>query len=174
MARVPEQLPPDPIPEGGPGQGPEDAGETTAVADDERVYRAVVDSPICFAMPGGVLRLSHSAFNDPDNRPSVDRVLVLQSVVEAARRRPSDGVVVLEVHAVRQIVPVAQDKKGNVLQRHAVDVVHEPKVDNKAHALIVADPAVGSAVFKKLRESLCLIASPAGWQAKPSSLQEDA
>ena len=175
MVNAPEQLPADSTPEApATTTGADDVGEITPVGDDERVYRAVADLPNCFAMPGGTLRLSHSAFNDhPDSKPSVDRVAMLQGGPDASRRRPSDGVVVLGIQEIRQIAPVARDHKGREVQRHSVDVVHDPKPVNRAHALVVANPEVGSSVFKKLREALCLVAEPGGWQVKPASLQED-
>ena len=174
MANVPEQLPADPVPEA-VATGHDDAGEITEVGDDERVYRAVADNPNCFSMSGGVLRLSHSAFNDhPDSKPSVDRVSMLQGDPEASRRTPTDGVVVLAVQRIREIAPVQKDHKGREVQRHSVDVVHDPKPFNRAHALVVANPELGSSVFKKLREALCLLADPGGWKVEPASLQKDA
>ncbi len=174
MANVPERLTADSIREAS-APATEDIGQTALVGDDERVFRAVADHLNCFAMPGGVLRLSHSAFNDhPESKPSVDRVAMLQGGPEASRRKASDGVVVLGVREVRQIVPVERDRKGKEIQRHSVDVLHDPKPFNKAHALVVADPEVGSSVFKKLREALCLLADPGGWQVNPASLQKDA
>lgn len=144
------------------------------VEDEEVLYRSVPNE--CFTIANGALQLTSTAFNDPTQKPSVDRAKLCGANPVYTKKRPTDGVVSLTVLSVRQIADVVQnDKYGNPKFAYAVDAIPDPVKDdpvlpdNLAHALIVANPDFESkSVFKKLKESLARIASRGGWLVEPS------
>lgn len=143
------------------------------VEDDEVLYRSVPDR--CFTIADGALRLTSTAFNDPAQKPSVDRAKLCDANPAYTRKRPTDGVVSLTACSVRQIADVVQnDKHGNPKLAYAIDVIPDPVKDhpllsdNLAHAIIMANPDFESgSVFRKLKESLARIASQGGWVVEP-------
>lgn len=144
------------------------------VEDDEVLYRSVPNG--CFTITDGALRLTSTAFNDPTQKPSVDRAKLCGANPAYTKKKPTDGVVSLTALSVRQIADVVQnDKHGKPILAHAVDAIPDPVKnhpalpDNLAHALIVTNPDFESgSVFKKLKESLARIASQRGWLIEPS------
>lgn len=154
MATEPQQLP------------------VTHVEDVEVVLRSVKDDPTHFVCDaaGRLLRLCHSAFNDPERQPSVDRASLQAGGAQAARRSPNDGVVSLVALDIRSAGVHTLNSKGKVIQEHGVDVRHNPLTTNYSHALVVTDPAIASdGAFKRLKEALCLLAGPRGFAYPPAS-----
>lgn len=147
--------------------------EVAPVEDDEVVRRAVKDDPTHFACDanGALLRLGQSAFNDPEKRPSVDRAVLQPAGAQAARRADTDGVVSLVARDIRNIAGVATfNDKGKVVQEHEVDVRHDPLNNNRAHALVVTAPQIATdGTFKRLKEALCRLAQPRGFDYPPAS-----
>lgn len=147
---------------------------TDRVEDDEILYRSV--SKECFTIADGALRLTSTAFNDPTQKPSVDRAKLCGSNPAHTKKKPTDGVVSLIANSVRQIADVVQnDMHGQPILTHEVDVIpdavknHPGLPDNPAHALIVTHPDFANdKVFKRLKESLARIASRGGWLVEPS------
>jgi hypothetical protein len=146
--------------------------EVSVVEDDEFLYRSVRDDPNCFAIIGGLCRLSSSAFNDAGCKPSVDRAVLVQNNPAISQKGPEQGVVTLLASEVRAIAPLVQyDASGkNKKSVHLVDVLHAPILVNLAHAQVEASPAItGSGVMKRLKESLCRLADTRGWTIPPES-----
>lgn len=148
---------------------------TSPVLDDETLFRSVRDEPQHFGCDatGELKRLSHSAFNDRDMQPSVDRATLRAGGAGDSRKSDSDGVVALVAVEVRAIKGVAtRDSKGRAKQPHQVDVVHAPEADNHSHSLVKTAPQVASdGAFKRLKEALCFIAATKGWAFPPRSVR---
>ena len=144
------------------------------VEDDELLYRSVPNG--CFTIADGALRLTSTAFNDPTQKPSVDRAKLCGANPAYTKKKPTDGVVSLTTLSVRQIADVVQnDKHGNPKLVYAIDAIPDPVMDdpvlpdNLAHAIIMVNPDFESGnVFRKLKESLARIASQGGWLIEPS------
>ncbi len=144
----------------------------TKVADEENVWRSVKDERICHSVKEGRLKLSASTFNDPEWKPSVDRVCLTDGDAAKSCKQPEAGVVQLEAEAVRQIKLATKDKKGNDALSHDVDVQHDPLRENQAHAKVVTAPHVLSeGAFIRLKEALCRIAERHGWVIPPASVR---
>lgn len=141
--------------------------------NDETLFRSVRDEPHYFGCDGkGELKhLSHSAFNDPDMQPSVDRAVMRAGGAAESRKSSTDGVVALVAVRVRAInTAVTLDAKGRPTQTHQVDVVHAPEAENHSHSLVKSAPQIASgSAFKRLKEALCLIAAAKGWAFPPQS-----
>ena len=144
----------------------------TVVLDDEHVLRSIPDDPQLFDCDGAgsLVRLSNSAFNDRNMRPSVDRAC-MHCKAGDARRLPAAGVVSLHVARVRTVRGiVTNDSKGMQKHTHDVDVLHDPIEGNAAHALVVTAPGICSTnTFRRLKEALCLLAQAGGWVVRPGS-----
>jgi hypothetical protein len=150
-----------------------EAPAVSPVLDDETLFRVVRDEPMHFGCDGkgALTRLSHSAFNDPDMQPSVDRAVHRIGGAAESRKSASDGVVALVAVEVRSIKTlVSLDAKGRPAQSHWVDVVHAPEVENYSHALVRTAPQIASGgAFKRLKEALCFLAAAKGWAYPPES-----
>lgn len=92
---------------------------------------------------------------------------------DAARTRgdEANGVALLVVLRIRRINTVVQlDKSGTPIERHNIDVLHRPSVENTAHAQVEAAPHISNdKVFRKLRAALALLAE---WHIKPASFAD--
>lgn len=148
----------------------------TYIEDAEDLIRSVPDDPKCHnADPAtGALRLSASAFNDPDFQPSVDRSGML-TALDNARRAASHGLVKVKAHEARAVQIQRVENDVPVDAYYAVKPMHRP-IDlgnseglppNPAHALIECDPALNGSRFRKLKEKLAQIATPHGWISPP-------
>ncbi|MCY1204296.1 hypothetical protein D9M68_356920 [compost metagenome] len=142
-----------------------------AVGDEEIVYRRIQNNSGCYLEVSGSLRLSKSAFNDPAQKPSVDRAALLGNDPARSQTQPDQGIVSLVVRDVRRISDVVTtDQNQNVITHHAVDVVADPVAGNPAHAQVVVHPLFGSKrPFDRLKESLARLASQRGWEIPPAS-----
>ena len=146
------------------------------VLNEEDLFRSIRDEAQHFGCDsrGALTRLSVSAFNDREKRPSVDRACMRHGGASESRKSPTDGVVVVvaaEIRAIRGVTTL--DRKGNVAQHHDVDVLHDPEPDNHSHALVLAAPHVASeSAFKRLKEALCRIAERRGWAFRPESMRQ--
>ena len=144
------------------------------VEDKEILYRSVAKD--CFTLVDGKLKLTSTAFNDPAQQPSVDRAKLCGFNPAHVKKKPTDGVVSLVTISIRQIADVIQnDNHGQPKPAHEIDVIPDPikdcplRMDNPAHALIVAHPNFANdQVFKNLKKSLARIASQGGWLIEPS------
>lgn len=158
---------------------------TDKVADEEALYRRVPSQqPEFYSVVDGHLKVSASAFNDPCQKPSVDRAKLCDFNPALVKKKPTDGVVSLSALNIRAIADVVQndahgqpknDEHGQPKPAHQIDVIPDPikdhptLPDNPAHALIVAHPAfANNQVFKKLKKSLARIASQGGWLIEPT------
>ena len=148
----------------------------THIGNEERLFRAISDHENHHATdPSGMLvHLCHSAFNDREKRPSVDRENLQTGGPEATRLNESDGVVVFQADEVRGIHGVVTlDAKQQPLDSHAVDVWHRPLAENPSHGQIEAAPEIQSTgTWKRLKESLCRVAGKRGWLLRPASARE--
>lgn len=148
---------------------------STPVLNEEDLYRSIRDEPQLFGCDsrGALTRLSASAFNDRAKQPSVDRAAMRVGGASESRKAQSDGVVTVVAADVRAIRGVAtMDAKGNVVQLHEVDLLHDPEPDNHSHALVITAPHVASdGAFKRLKEALCRIAERRGWAFRPHSMR---
>jgi len=144
------------------------------VEDEETLYRSVAKD--CFTLVDGKLKLASTAFNDPTQKPSIDRANLCAFNPAHAKQGFAHGVVALTALSVRQIADVIHnDEHGQPKLAHQIDVIPDPiknhltLPDNPAHALIVAHPSFANAqVFKKLKKSLARIASQGGWLIAPN------
>ena len=147
---------------------------TTRVDDWELLYRAVRDTAFEYSISEGVLRVSLSAFNDRERRPSVDRSS-LRFVPRDARVSSTDGVVSLETRDVRDLAQQLRFGAAGELA-YGVDAIHRP-IDasetipdgNAAHCQIECEPEITSSHYKRLKEALARLASARGWVVVPSS-----
>lgn len=139
------------------------------VGDDEIVLRAVRNESGEYTIRDGTLRVSSSAFNDRERKPSVDREAVRGSP-ELARKSATDGVISLITGDVRSINVTTNDAKGRPVHEHSVDVTHNPLANNLSHCLIICVPALqNDTIFRKLKEALARLAEQRGWRVPPAS-----
>lgn len=138
--------------------------EHTDVLCTESIFRSVGKD--CFNHDSnGNLRFSSTAFNDPSEKPSVNRACI-NSDPELVKRHTTHGVVTLIVGDVRSIEVPINHKDPSI--NYSVDVKHRPEVDNPSHAQIESAPAPTGSRFKRIKEKLAQLADSAGWTCKPS------
>lgn len=146
----------------------------TLVEDNETLYRRVVYKPENWHVDeNGQLRVTHSAFSDPQNQPSVDRAqLCDNNPIWTQQGDARNGVVSLltiEVRAMADIITNSQPP-----QPHLIDAIHRPEPHNYAHAQIEADPAIASkGTFKRFRAGLAFLANQHGWLIKPQDFSSN-
>jgi hypothetical protein len=149
--------------------------DPTAVEDSEDLYRSVRASGNEFTLVDGAYKISSSAFDDRDRKPSVDRS-PLRPRPEECKLSPTDGVTKLTAAEVRSSCNVKIfDKKGQVTGVHQVNVIHRPikasatEKENLAHCQIECDPAIDTdARFRRLKEALARIATKHGFVVAPT------
>lgn len=140
----------------------------TYVEDDETLYRRVVYKPDNWHIDEvGELRVTQSAFSDPQNKPSVDRANLCGDNPQWTQQGDDrNGVVSLLTQEARAIADIVTNSQPP--QLHQIDVIHRPEETNYAHAQIEADPAIASkGTFKRFRVSLAFLANNRGWLIKP-------
>src|SRR5690348_6575210 len=89
----------------------------TPVADDEVLYRAVLNDPRFFPEDGqGGRRISSMAFNDAGRRSSVDRALLCPGGPAETQKRfhPGSGILSLVAREVRQLTAVTRDNRSGL------------------------------------------------------------
>ena len=149
----------------------------TPVLEEELLYRSVGDTDQHHGCDpkGNLIRVGNSAFNDPDQKPSVDRVSLRDGGAQATRFSPEHGVVTLGVKEIRSISTViSSTPKGVPLPAHVVDVAHAPEPQNYSHALVETAPhAASKNTFKKLKEALSRLATTRGWAYPPASQRNE-
>jgi hypothetical protein len=161
--------------------------QITRIDEAEELIRRVPADPNLYGTDpaSGELRISSSAFNDPELKPSVDRRKMLAKL-EDSKKTPTDGLVKLVTMDVRNIKTVEQfDKAGNKIPSdnpgqpfkiHPFDAIHRPvaedptrgTAENPAHSQIEATPELNSGRFKKLKEALARLATKNGWLISPA------
>jgi hypothetical protein len=125
------------------------------VADHEALYRSVRQEHLTYE--NGVLRAISEAFGDRNQRVSVDRAVLVDNNPQRTRKSETDAVAQLITSEVRGSLP-RRDAKSREVGAYAIDVIPEPLPDNKAHAVIYANPDfVSPNHFRKLRERLARI-----------------
>jgi hypothetical protein len=140
----------------------------TYVENNELLFRRIVYKAENWHVDeSGGLRVTQTAFSDPQNRPSVDRTNLCDHnphwTQQGDDRNGVVSLLTLEVRALADIVTNSQPP-----QSHHIDVVHRPEPDNFAHAQIEADPAIASkGTFKRFRVSLAILANTRGWLIRP-------
>jgi hypothetical protein len=140
----------------------------TFVEDDETLYRRVVYKPDNWHIDDtGELRVTQTAFNDPNNKPSADRAKLCNHNPRSTQQEDDrNGVVFLLAYEVRAIADIVTNTQPPLV--HRIDVIHAPVEDNYAHAQIEADPAIASkGTFRRFRASLAFLANSRGWLIKP-------
>lgn len=149
---------------------------TRAVGDDEQVFRRVqecVGDQFCFRIENGKTVFLHAAFNDPANNPSVDRaILKFKGDPHLSRRGSQDGVVSLQVAAIRLLGPIPKlNEKGKPSGvQYTIDVIADPALLNCSHSLVVMSPSASSkGTFRRLKDGLVRLANDAGWKVEPNS-----
>jgi hypothetical protein len=143
-----------------------------AVGDNELLHRSFLPTDV-----NEEGKLSSTAFNDPQFRPSVDRAL-LRPNPKDTQRTPECGIAQLLTVEVRAVDSVARMDlpSGDAPEAYRVDVVErpvEPDHDlgipaNPAHAQIESDPELSNASrFKRLKEALSQLANSRDWPIQP-------
>lgn len=149
----------------------------TVVDDHEELIRRIPADSSCYDSSDGTLRLSSTAFNDPERMPSVDR-RKMRASLDDCKNHPSDGLLLLIAREVRAInLPQIEAKGKPAANAHKIDVMHRPiEAGNRdalpvngAHSQIETTPSLGDARFKKLKEALARLAEKHGWLASPVS-----
>jgi hypothetical protein len=142
------------------------------VDDAELLYRAVRANSDEYRTEGGALRITVTAFNDREYKPSVDRSAICSNA-EAARRSSTDGVTSLVTQEVRAISTVAVDAPTGRID-YKVDVMHRPVVkseseprDNPAHCQVECAPDITRTHYRRLKEALAILATRRGWTISP-------
>lgn len=138
------------------------------VTDDELLYRRIPSNPLCFMRESdGTIRISSAAFNDRQQRISVDRArLCNHQPAWTKNNDPAAGVVSLVAQHIRTISDIiTYDKRGSLVQKHMIDVVPAPLDENVAHAEIVVEPEAGEKAFRRLRKQLAQLAR---WEILPA------
>ncbi|MCC6453729.1 MAG: hypothetical protein IT328_02175 [Caldilineaceae bacterium] len=136
--------------------------------DDETLYRRITYKPDHWHMDDtGELRVTHTAFSDPQNKPSVDRARLCSNNPSWTQQDDErNGVVFLLAHEVRAIADIITNSNPPI--KHQIDVIHVPEEDNHAHAQIEPAPVISSkGTFRRLRVSLAFLANRRGWLIKP-------
>jgi hypothetical protein len=111
--------------------------------------------------------VSANAFNDPQQKPSVDRAHLTRFDPQHTRWEQSDAIVSLMTHEVRAIRSVIENTAtGQPIGPYSFEVRpdpiqnHETLPDNPAHAQIEADRQMTGSAFKRLKEVLAQMISP--------------
>jgi hypothetical protein len=144
----------------------------TRVDDAELLYRAIRANADEYRLEGEAVRFSINAFNDPENKPSVDRSSIRTTPADA-RFSATDGVAAVQAEEVRAIASVRVQHPDGAIQ-YRVDVRHcpvykcesEPR-DNPAHCKVECAPEITRSHYRKLKEALALLASRRGWIVPP-------
>ena len=133
--------------------------QITRIDGAEDLIRRVPADPNLYGADAasGELRISSSAFNDPELKPSVERRNLLVRL-EDSKKKPTDGLVKLVALDVRSIQSVEQfDKAGNKIpddnpsqpfKIHRFDAIHRP---------VAADPSRGIAENDSFTTAQCEI-----------------
>ena len=129
------------------------------VADTETLYRAVRNDLRFIALDSdGNVRISSMAFNDPERRPSVDRVALCPGGPQETRDRfrPGSGILSLSAGDVRTLTAT----HGGTGATYGVDVEPVPLPDNPSHAEIFGRPPFDTdKVFERIKQALTRIAT---------------
>jgi hypothetical protein len=137
----------------------------TKIENDELLYRALRANSDEFSDAGGALRISSSAFNDRDYKPSVDRSTIRVNP-EDAKKSSTDRIVQVLTSDVRAVAGIKITGDKNETRTHVVDAIHRPILDepmNIAHSQIECDPAFANkSRFLKLKEALARLALKSG------------
>ena len=144
------------------------------VSDDEILYRRVPDRKGNYVRDGGRCRVSSAAFGDRQRQTSVDRAKLRDHNPRNTQSSPSDFVVSLLTHRVRNeagldeskeaITRDVGDSKSGVCK---VDVTPDPLDENPSHALIRGIPDFREdekKVYKKVKKALARLAD---WAVGP-------
>ena len=148
--------------------------EKTPIEDDEILFRRVPNTPDYIVRRDGKIRISSQAFAERHYRPSVDRAKFREHNPRLCQQKTTDAVVSVIAGNVRAILSVVKnDGNGHLVQQYYVDVEHVPiendpiEQDNLAHAEIFTKPPSDKSVFRKLKESLALLANLRLWDVEP-------
>ncbi len=146
------------------------------VYNDEILYRRVLYDRKHYKIDQekGIVRISSQAFADRTCKPSVDRAKLCNFDPTHTQKEEKCAVVSLLTYDIRMIDAVIErDKNGNEVERHRIDVIPDEMENNKAHALIVPDPAYRKPkqVFRKLLEALVRLSSEQEWKILPWELR---
>jgi hypothetical protein len=147
----------------------------TKIENEELLYRSARADGSDYTNTCGCLQVSSSAFNDRENKPSVDRSSLRTNPIEV-KKSATDKVIALLTAEVRNITDVKVSGDEKDLRTHAVDALHRPILTdpkNIAHSQIECDPEFeNKSRFKKLKEALARLASKSGFVAEERP-QED-
>jgi hypothetical protein len=148
--------------------------DPTPVDDAEDLYRAISAGHHGYTIRNGVYIISQSAFDDSEQKPSVDRSSIRTAMVDT-KMSPTDGVIVVNTGDVRKSckVPILDPKGKPIGGEYNVDVKHRPIVapdpENLAHCQIESSPMyTNSSRFKKVKEALARLANKKGFIILPT------
>ncbi|WP_052017618.1 hypothetical protein [Pseudanabaena biceps] len=155
--------------------------EVSLVGDEELLYRRILacssgTNEYYTKSSEGKVNFSRLAFADRGLKPSVDRACLHENDPTKTQLFDTDGVIGLIAGNVRAIDDLSSgDAKGNVTALYKIDVIHRPKLENKAHARIEPSPEYSNdKVFKRLQQRLARLADEYllahGWEIKPDGL----
>ena len=126
-----------------------------SIADEEILYRSVINNPQNYKIIDGTIRVSSSVFSDRTRKISVNRGCLQDNNASRTQLRSDDGVLSLITSDVRLIRVI---KSPEAI--YTIDVIADPIDNNIAHALIISHPDFDNdSRFRKLKESLALIAN---------------
>ncbi len=155
------------------------------VGGEELLCRCVPQSRGLYRRtPAGAIEFSSQFFADRAKQASVDRAKLCNADPAYTQHDPSDGVVGLVARDVRRITGLIHyDANQQPVQTFRAEVVPDPILPdnpenlppNPTHALILTDPFPPSkGVYRRLLESLAIIATGRGWEIAPQELRPTA
>ena len=141
------------------------------VDDEEILFRRVLNDTNQYHVEDDEVRVSATAFNDRQKRPSVDRKRICKTPIWT-QQGAEHGVLRITAAQVRGIDSIEHKKKGEQFS-YAFDVHPDPIVDppkgerpNPSHAEIRPNPDFKTnSPFKKLKERLAILAE---WEILPA------
>ncbi len=152
------------------------------VGDEELLYRRVPQGRGLYRHThDGRIEFSSQLFADREKRASVDRAKLCNGDPAYTQQERSDDIVGVVARDVRGITGLVQyDANQQPVQTFRADVAPDPILTdnpenhppNPAHALILTDPFPPSkGVYRKLLESLAILATGRGWELAPQELR---
>lgn len=148
------------------------------VQSTEILWRSIRPDQVAF--PNGILKISATAFNDKNMKPSMDRKN-LRSLPEETRLNDGDGVaqiITADVRAISILVSPEDEDPQKRNQKHNVNVIARPilldnlggEKENLAHAQVKVEPDyINASRFNKLKEALARLALKQPWAIQPKA-----
>lgn len=143
------------------------------IEDPEHLFRCIFYGQNLYIYMNDQLCLSSQAFADRELEPSVDRACLYDHDPCRTQKNNNDGVVMLIALEVRQISVSGRSSDNHITVQYKIDVIPKPTKDNVAHSVISPRPEYQTkSVFRRVRESLSLLASNRGWVLPPADCRK--